>query len=35
MRPMKKRIVVIKKGMEKKELIEGFCCPAPVITLMR
>ncbi len=31
---MKKRIVVLKKGMEKKELLQGFCCAGAVIPLM-
>ncbi len=31
---MKKRIVVVKKGMEKKELLEAVCCAGAVIPLM-
>jgi hypothetical protein len=30
---MQKRIIILKRGIEKKELIEGFCCPGPVIPL--
>jgi hypothetical protein len=31
---MKKRIIVVKKGVEKKDLTEGFCCSGPVIALL-
>lgn len=30
---MKKRIVVIKKGMEKKELLDAVCCAGALIPL--
>ncbi len=30
---MKKRIIVIKKGMEKRELLEALCCAGPLIPL--
>jgi hypothetical protein len=30
---MKKRIVVLKKGMGKKELLQGFCCSGAIIPL--
>jgi hypothetical protein len=30
---MQKRIIILKRGIEKKELIESLCCPGPVIPL--
>jgi len=32
---MKKRIIILKRGVEKKELIELPCCFGALITLMR
>lgn len=32
---MKKRIIILKRGVEKKEIVEVACCSGALITLMR
>jgi hypothetical protein len=32
---MKKSIIILKRGVEKKEIVEAVCCSGAVIFLMR